>query len=141
MRTKRGTRRVLARQGWAGEKSGFFSILPARSTPGAKSTADKSLAQRRSGREAEGCSWGRGNQSCHKTRLIVRRGCSWLSSGGGRFDVFCQQCGRLCSADLCKQALCLARMRTVRVFLCQQRQFLTGPIVRPKVVVTERQKV
>ena len=121
--------------------AGFFSILPARSTPGAKATADKRLGQRRSGREAERCSWDRGNQSCRKTRLIVRRGCSRLSSRGGRFDVFCQQCGRLCSADFCKQALCLVRMRTVRIFLCQQRQFLTGPIVRSKVVVAECQKV
>jgi len=28
MRTKRGTRRVLARQGWAGEKSGFLASCP-----------------------------------------------------------------------------------------------------------------
>ena len=27
LRTKRGTRRVLARQGWVGEKSGFFNSL------------------------------------------------------------------------------------------------------------------
>jgi len=27
VRTKHGKRRVSARQGWAGEKSGFFSIL------------------------------------------------------------------------------------------------------------------
>ena len=30
LRTKRGTRRVLARQGWAGEKSGFFNSLLCR---------------------------------------------------------------------------------------------------------------
>jgi hypothetical protein len=121
--------------------AGFFSILLARSTPGPKSAADKRLAECRGGREAERSHWGRGNQCGGKTRLISRWGCSRLSSRGGRFDLFCQQYGRLCSAYLRKQALCLAGMCTVRVFLSQQRQLLAGPIVCPEVMVAQCQKV
>lgn len=55
--------------------------------------------------------------------------------------MFYQQYGRLCSTYLREQALCLAGMCTVRVFLCQQRQFLASPIVCPEVMVAECQEV
>ena len=67
--------------------AGFFSILPARSTPGAQAAAHKRLAQCRGGRKAERYSRNRGYQSSGKTRFIFRWGCSRRTRGGRGFGL------------------------------------------------------
>ena len=52
--------------------AGLFSILPARSAPGAQAATDKRLAQGCCGRKAERSGWGRGNQFSRETCLFPR---------------------------------------------------------------------